>query len=85
MLCRVFTKPRRVNAISENGLDSCAEESVSAVPVRHIGVQYDGDKCSDTKEDECEINYENRTNSAPILNFEFPMYLDPDAAEVKTI
>ena len=38
VLCRVFVKPRAGNSVSENVLNSCAEESVSAV--RHIGTQH---------------------------------------------
>ena len=39
VLCRVFAKTLHKNNVSENGLSSCAEESVSAV--RHIGIQHD--------------------------------------------
>lgn len=40
VLCRVFVKSHGGNSLSEIGLSSVAEESVSAV--RHIGVQHDG-------------------------------------------
>ncbi|KAJ0024888.1 hypothetical protein Pint_08744 [Pistacia integerrima] len=40
VLCRVFLKSHGGNSLSEIGLSSVAEESVSAV--RHIGVQHDG-------------------------------------------
>ncbi|CAK9135345.1 unnamed protein product [Ilex paraguariensis] len=50
VLCRVFVKPRRGNNVSEQGLSSCGEESVTAV--RHIGVQYDGTIKSLIGEDE---------------------------------
>ncbi|KAI4336997.1 hypothetical protein L6164_015460 [Bauhinia variegata] len=40
VLCRVFVKPCLRNSLSENGLSSYAEESVSAA--RHIGIQHDG-------------------------------------------
>ena len=48
VVCRVFSKSRAGNSISDNGLSSCAEESISAV--RHIGIQHDGYFTSDTAE-----------------------------------
>ncbi|XP_075652110.1 NAC domain-containing protein 71-like [Castanea sativa] len=48
VVCRVFSKSRAGNSISDNGLSSCAEESISAV--RHIGTQHDGYLTSDTVE-----------------------------------
>ncbi|XP_050366835.1 NAC domain-containing protein 72-like [Argentina anserina] len=40
VLCRVFVRSQGGTSISENGLSSCAEETVSTV--RHIGIQHDG-------------------------------------------
>ncbi|XP_004291091.1 PREDICTED: NAC domain-containing protein 72-like [Fragaria vesca subsp. vesca] len=40
VLCRVFVRSQGGTNISENGLSSCAEETVSTV--RHIGIQHDG-------------------------------------------
>lgn len=48
VVCRVFSKSRAGNSISDNGLSSCAEEGISAV--RHIGPQHDGYFTSDTVE-----------------------------------
>ncbi|XVF36307.1 hypothetical protein REPUB_Repub19eG0046900 [Reevesia pubescens] len=39
VLCRVFLRSRAGNSVSENVLNSCAEESVSAI--RPIGIQHD--------------------------------------------
>ena len=49
VLCRVAFKPPSRSSISENGLSSCAEESVSAV--RHIGIQHDGSLTPDNEVD----------------------------------
>ena len=76
VLCRIFAKSRPRNTISENGLVSCAEESVAAV--RHIGIQHDGDNSSCRKNDN-EIVEQIRTEPSPILDLEFPIYIDPDA------
>lgn len=40
VLCRVFVRSQGGTSISENGLSSCAEVTVSTV--RHIGIQHDG-------------------------------------------
>lgn len=40
VLCRVFVRSQGGTSKSENGLSSCAEETVSTV--RHIGIQHGG-------------------------------------------
>ncbi|KAF5468233.1 hypothetical protein F2P56_012401 [Juglans regia] len=64
VLCRVFAQSRAGNSISENGLSSCAEESVSAV--RHIGIQHDGYLTPDTLEPKMhDDNHVNRNQEIP--------------------
>ncbi|XWS21221.1 hypothetical protein CRYUN_Cryun30bG0036700 [Craigia yunnanensis] len=83
VLCRVFVKSRAGNSASENVLNSCAEESVSAVLLS--GTQHNGFLTPDILE--AKINVDDftkelddpiATRPVSVASFEFPSGIPPD-------
>lgn len=92
VVCRVFVKSRSGNSISEIGISSAMEESVSAV--RHIGVQHDGSLTSSFLEAELHDDkiidgrlvsqLDNRVMQGPIPVARFQLPMDTPSSEQVT-
>nr|UBT01667.1 NAC transcription factor 63 [Litchi chinensis] len=89
VVCRVFVKSRSGNSVSEIGISSAMEESVSAV--RHIGVQHDGSLTSSFLEAELHDDkiidgrvvsqLDNRVMQGPIPVARFQLPMDTPSGE----